>query len=363
MSIRTPLMTLATTVALIAGSTAVYADSPREWGYWDAATAAGPGDAGNDGFSDMTLSQDINTAKNNNAGSRLNSDQNTTRFNRDVDAPDTKALGTDYVAYNICYYNCDNRKRARNHLKPKRAVKTAGKTYARVTPNADASSAQLQLVGDYNGKSFQYFDNDAKIFTRDKGDYSQSDISSKRPALYFSSGIKETYAGQDISAYFSGDMGIGKSYGSLLLGKPISAADIAKQFRIGQSYNFAGRSHYGSNVNIKVNFQKANWKGNWSKVKKMHNGFKASGSITGSTLISNKVKGFGKKNAVGFVKKGSVDATLVGVINGTDASKAAIIGKTVLTVKKRRGTKKVADIFAAKAVVKTPKVLKPAIVR
>lgn len=352
-------------VALTLGCTLTYADSPREWGYWDAATAAGPNDAGNDGFSNMTSSENLNTAKNNNPGNNLNNEQNTTRLSRNVNAntAGTGNLGTEYVVYNICYYHCDNSKRARLHLKPKRAVKTAGKAYATITPNADTGSAQLQLAGSYNGKVFKYFDNNASLKTKSSGDYRVTTINSDRPALSYISQVEETYAGETVSAYFGGDMSIGTSAGNVLIGKPISATDIAKQFRIGQTYRFAGTSHYGSNVNIKVNFQKAKWNGNWSKIKDMHNGFKASGNITGSTLTSNKVKGFGKKKAVGFVKKGIVDATLVGVINGTDASKAAVLGKTVLTVKKRKGTKKVADIFAATAVVKTPKVLKPAVVK
>jgi len=357
MTIRTSLVTLATATALMAVSATTLADSPREWGYWDAATAAGPGTGGNDGFSKMTYSQNINNANNNNNGGQLNNEQNTTRLGRDVFIPDTGEAGTNYVTYNICLYGCDNRRGSRL-----RVAKTAGKAYAKVTPNADATSAQLQLAGDYNGNSFKFFDNNAYLYTHSHGDHSQTVVGSKRPSLRFWSIIEQTYAGKDVGAYSTGHMGIDNSFGFVLLGKPITATEIAKQLRIGQTYHFAGRSFYGSDVNIKVNFQKAKWNGSWSS-QRYHNGFKAKGAIKGSTLISNKVKGFGKKGAVGFVKKGVVDATLVGVINGKDATKAAVIGKTILTVKKRRGTKKVADIFAAQGVAKAPKIVKPAIVK
>ncbi len=338
-AIRTPLVTLAATMLLTFGATLAYADSPREWGYWDAATAAGPGDAGGDGFSNLASSQNINTAKNNNSGNSLNNEQNATRL-KDNPTVNPTEITREYIAYNICNHNCDNRRRDR------KTVKTAGKMHVNVTSGANPPKAKLSMFGTFNGMDFVTVDNDAGIKSFTSGLYSEEVVHS----TFFYAKIEATYDNESQSPFYGGGIVLNRSSGNVLIGKPISATDIAKQFRLGQQYHFAGSSYLGANVKLAVNFQKATWNGNWSKVKNIHNGFKASGNITGNSLTSNKVKGFGKKRAIGFVKKGNVDATLVGVIKGTDASKAGVIGKTVLTVKKRRGTKKVADIFSATAV-------------
>lgn len=141
-----------------------------------------------------------------------------------------------------------------------------------------------------------------------------------------------------------------------MYGKPVIAAQIAEQMRLGQTYNFTGSSYMGSYVQVAVNFQNATWNGTWSSSSTYNNqtnqwavaqnGFTAAGAISGSTLASNSVTGTGAAG-IGFVTGGKVDATLVGVINGIDASAAAVIGKSVVTVQQAVGTTTVGDIFSA----------------
>lgn len=348
-STRTASLTFAVAVALTLGSTAANADSPREWGYWDAATAAGPNDAGSDGFSNMTTSQDINTATNNNSGNSLNNEQNTTRFNRGSVVAENgnqaeAESSINYVAYNICS-NCNS---SSKKLSKSHAI-TAGKVNVNVVSPLESDNANLTVSGTFNGGTFELQDENAKLTTKTKkgGRLIETFIEGKNKEnnAIFTSQLEKNRNGENVQPFFSGSV-VGAA--DFLLGKPMSASQITSQLRLGQTYKFTGQSYYGSKVNMSVNFQKATWKGEWSGIKSLHNGFKANGSISGSSLTSNKVKGIGKKIA-GFVKNGSVDATLVGVINGTNASKAGVIGRTVLNVKQVKGTKSVGDIFKAKA--------------
>ncbi len=362
-------------LTLILGCTLTYADSPREWGYWDAATAAGPGDAGNDGFSNLAASQSLNNAENNNAGGQLNNEQNATRLGRNINQNQANQLipQSDYVAYNICYSNCNGQTNNRYHYYYYEAPETAGKLYVNVdkgerlnhrtsyrwygTNTYENYDASVSVAGSYNGQAISTNDTPATIRTsthtrRYSRPFEYSNLYVSLDNLDTNFQLDYKHNGISQHAFTSSSLyGKNGSYGYSYVGKPLDATAIAKQFRLGQVYNFSGGSFFGSRVNIAVNFQKAAWKGTWSGTSAYygtkHNGFSATGNIiSDSTLISKTVNGTGPAG-IGFVKGGKVDATLVGVINGPNSVKSAIIGKTVVDVQQAVGTKTMGDIFHA----------------
>lgn len=358
----TKTLTIKLAIGLVLVSNVALADSPREWGYWDAATAAGPGDGGNSGFSNMTNSQSINTNANNNPGNNLNNEQNSTRLGRAVNVPQdgVTAAADSYIGYTFCLKGCGvgaesigkfdlkvDQAKQPNHV-------SSNKRKTRETAYFDSAFA---VNGVYNGIPFamdnQYAELTETTNIRRSGKVVyQRDISTYGYGYLFNVKLDHQIDGKDKLPYTNGSIMFDKSISTAVLGTPIDARSIATQLRLGQTYNFRGSSFLGSKVNIAVDFQNANWKGRWSKVGKVHNGFRASGAIDGSALISSKVKGIGKRANVGFVKGGKVDARLVGVISGKDASKAGVIGSTVINVKQRKGVKSIGDVFTAKAVVK-----------
>ncbi len=351
------LLTLNLVAALVLTSNITLADSPRSWGYWDAATAAGPNDGGNDGFSTMTNSQNINNVQNQNNGNNLNDSQNDTRFNRgSVQLPNATlaALPEEYVGYTFCVAGCAKGADSvgKFNLTLREGEQTSNKTSGR--KEVATYDNEFDATGKYNGVSFAMNNESAKT-TVNKRTARSGKVFYKRnmtDGSLFDVTLDDKINGESKLPYTKGGIAFWPSKSVAFLGKPVDATSIAAQLRLGQSYNFRGKSMLGSNVKITVDFLNASWKGRWSKAGKVHNGFRANGGIDGATLLSTKVKGLGKKRNIGFVKGGQVDATLVGVINGRDASKAGVIGSTVINVKQKRGTKVIGDVFSTKAIVK-----------
>lgn len=359
---NTKTLTIKLAIALALVSNVTLADSPREWGYWDATTAAGPGDVGNGGFSNMTNSQSININNNNNPGNNLNNEQNATRLGRAVNVPQegVATAADNYIGYTFCLYGCGvgNESIGKFDLTIDQAKQpTYVSSNKRNTQQTAYYDSAFDVEGVYNGIPFTMNNQYAEIKETTKTKRSgkvmhQRDISTYGYGYLFSMNLNNQVDGVDKRPFNKGFIMFDKSISTAVLGTPIDARSIASQLRLGQIYHFRGSSFLGSKVNIAVDFQNANWKGRWSKIGKVHNGFRASGAIDGSSLISSKVKGLGKRTSIGFVESGKVDATLVGVINGKDASKAGVIGSTVIDVKQRRGVKSIGDVFTAKAVVK-----------
>jgi len=356
-------------VYLIAQSPAK-ADSPRSWGYWNAGPAAGVGSQGAGGVNLNT--NNLNTVENENNGDNLNNSQNTTRVNNRIaeQANSNQILITEprseYVAYNICLSNCIGRD----------AIPvTAGKMYIDIDQEAkpfntdrldfgfffyesNYYNAQVSLDGTYNGAQLNSIDygvvNDTTLITG-AGIQKRKSFYVKQAAFPMTSTeLSSSYDGINNYVYHTAQL-LGQSFGYYYFGKPMIASQIATQLSLGNTYQFSGLSQLGSKVNVAVNFQKANWSGTWS-ASKAHNGFSAGGAITSSTLSSNNVKGLGRAGN-GFVTGGKVNATLVGAINGVDASKAAVIGNAVVNVQQSVGTTSVGDIFAARA-VRQPTIVK-----
>jgi len=358
--------TLAVTIVLtqLLASNVAQADSAREWGYWDAATAAGSSSVGDDGFSNMTTSQNINTAKNDNTGDNLNSDGQATRFNRGAFETAGTAASTpkgDYVGYNLCYYNCTGT--GAHH-----DGQVAGKFYVSKGAERVAKGSRYESTHLVNGQP-HYVQTQKFYDATITGSYQGASFNMNSGTLHevetvYHYGTEYNYFelnGSDGNVKLSSHMMMfteisdGNTRGWVQIGKPVAATQIAAQLRLGQTYNFSGHSYRGSSVNVAVNFQKATWNGSWSgpRAGVRHNGFTAAGGISGATLTSQRVNGAGNAGA-GFVTGGKVNATLIGAINGTDVSNASIIGSTVVNVQQTNGTKISADLFTARA-NKTPR--------
>lgn len=295
---------------------------------------------------------------------------------------------SDYVGYTMCYSNCSatrvgtvyidvtqgaERVADRSHYEDTWNYYWDGTTYKYVY-DTNHYDGNLAITGTFNGAAFNvndnapdlakqtytYYENGTQYYT---GSYTY--INSKTENAYFGAQLSYASNGVDYSGPVrGGEIGTGNSWGQVLFGKPVAATQIAEQLRLGQTYNFYGYSFNGSNVQIAVNFQNATWNGAWgasyndmgprmmmegpSVSQTYHTGFTAAGGISGSTLASKSVTGAGPAG-VGFVTGGKVDATLVGVINGTDASAAAVIGKSVVTVQQAVGTTTVGDVFSAQS--------------
>ncbi|MDI1299394.1 hypothetical protein [Methylotenera sp.] len=375
---------LAVAVALsqLMVSNIAQADSVHEWGYWDAATAAGPSSGGDAGIGNISV-QNFNTAQNN-TGKSIPTDQRLVGIDNGQFVTANAADTGGYVGYTLCYYNCNGGSGYYN-------ATTAGTIHFDVTqgperldehshyvgevyPWSDGKpyyvqdtnhyNGKLVVTGTYDGAAFNINDSAPDLSTNVTsyywGDtYGNSYVNSENDNTSFNAYLGSTYNGvANNNSYSTSSIGNNTSNGQYFYGKPVSATQIAEQVRLGQTYNFSGGSFMGSRVAIAVNFQNATWNGTWSSSNdyshynnetgyaKAQNGFAAAGNISGSTLASNSVTGAGVAG-VGFVTGGKVDATLVGVIKGTDASAAAIIGKTVVTVQQAIGTKTVGDIFSA----------------
>lgn len=358
------------------------ADSVREWGYWDAATAAGPSSGGDAGIGNISV-QNFNTTQNT-TGQNIPTDQRVIGIDNGQFLTANAADTGGYVGYTLCYYNCNGGSGYYN-------ATAAGKINFDVTQGPERLAdhthyvspvypwsnekpyyiqdmsfyeGKLVVKGTYDGSAFSIDDSALQLYNYSTSyytgeTYSNSYVNSETENSYFNAYLGSTYNGvENNNIYNQGSIGNGTSNGQFYYGKPVSATQIAEQMRLGQTYNFNGGSYMGSQVAIAVNFQNATWNGSWSSsydynsynnqtgYAKLQNGFTAAGGITGSTLASNSVTGVGPAG-VGFVTGGKVDATLVGVIKGTDASAAAVIGKTVVTVQQAIGTKTVGDIFVA----------------
>lgn len=381
-------ITLAVAVALsqLVASNVALADSVREWGYWDSPSAAGPNSPGSDGFNNIRV-ENISTNNNSNGGSSTGDQRIVGIDNSQFAANNAVTVPvSDYVGYTFSYAPFGEPKAGTVYIDIAQGAERVadrqnyeyvydccyyyyGGTYKYVYQN-NFYDSQLAIKGTFNGETFNLEDSAATLSNYNTAyyyndmfqyNYGNSNISSESGNTYFSAQLGSSFNGQDNSSPFKyGYISTSNASGPVLFGKPVSATQIAEQLRLGQTYNFSGGSSLGSSVQIAVNFQNATWNGTWSPVgdrkaiqmlapmpnSNLHNGFSAAGGISGSTLTSSSVTGAGSVGA-GFVTGGKVDATLVGAINGLDASAAAVIGKTVVNVQQTVGTATIGDTFSA----------------
>lgn len=371
---------LAVTLALgqLAFGDVAQARAVDEWGYWNASTSAGPDSGGIDGFGNFIV-YNTNTTQNNN-NQQFDGDQRIFGVNPSfLVAPDVQG---GYVGYTLCYNSCNG-----GNLPT-----TAGTINLEVTQGAERVANHQHNVGEVyswsNGQPFyvqdvRYYDGklvatgtfEGAAFSINDGaaslqndtttyywgtTYNNTYLKSRTDSAVVSANLSNGYNGVESPVRWA-NLYINDGSGVARFGKPIAAAQIAEQLRLGQTYNFYGRSYMGSDVQIAVNFQNATWNGTWSQSyindsynsvtgqkAIAQNGFTAAGGISGSALASNSVTGVGA-TGVGFVTGGTVDATLVGMISGTDASAAGVIGRSIVTVQQAVGTATVADIFQAQA--------------
>jgi hypothetical protein len=378
---RTPssvALAIAMALSQLVASNIAQADSVHEWGYWDAATAAGSSSGGDDGFSNVTVN--TTTTPNSTTGQNIHTDQRVIGTDNGQFLLAANAVPiSDYVGYTICYNGCGatrvgtvyidvtqgaERLADHTHYVEQAYWWTGGNPY--YVQDTSYYDGKVAITGTFNGQAFNLNDSAPNLqntsYTYYYGDTnSYNYVNSKTENANFDAQLNYTYNGVDYSGPVKGgSIGTGDSWGQVLFGKPVAATQIAEQLRLGQTYNFSGGSQMGSYVQIAVNFQNASWNGTWSASNNgprmlmiepgvsqdFQNGFTASGGISGSTLASKSVTGMGTAG-LGFVTAGKVDATLVGVIRGTDASAAAVIGKTVITVQQAVGTKTMGDVFSA----------------
>ena len=349
------------------------ADSARSWGYWDVAPAAGNTGQVDTNYSRLANSAPTTDAGDNQTGEEINTTQNITGLAR---GSVNSANGTqksiaaeivspvvyvpeighaDYVAYLECVSDCygDNRTIGLVGLTAEgfNYVGTSDPIVGRDSVR-QITTYQTKMTGQgaYDGMLF-YLSDDAASIRHDETSFLNGQYI-ERLIIDAASGGNSMTA---MSDGFSDATGIASintesGFGKAVWGKPIVASEIESQMRLGQSYRFSGSSVHAS-VEITVDFQNASWDGAWITTSgAAHNGFTAGGDITGSTLISDQLTGAGQVGAVGYVNGGKVHATLTGVIHGTDASKAAVIGQSSINVQQVVGTKQLLTNFTAHGV-------------
>lgn len=378
-------LAIAMALSQLVASNIAQADSVREWGYWDASTAAGPSSGGDTGIDNISV-QNFNTAQNTATGQNIPKDQRVVGVDNGQFLLAANGVPmSDYVGYTMCYEGCGATRVGTVYINVTQgAERVADRSHSEDTYNywSDTTykyvydtnhyDGNLAITGAFNGSAFNINDNAPDLAKQTTtvyangnqyDDYSNTYINGESENAYFEAYLSSTNNGVDNNGpYQYGGIGTDTSWGNVLFGKPVAATQIAEQLRLGQTYNFNGYSNNRSNVQIAVNFQNATWNGTWGASndymgrmidgpgmsQTYHNGFNAAGGISGSTLASKSVTGAGVAG-VGFVTGGKVDATLVGVINGIDASAAAVIGKSVVTVQQAVGTTIVGDVFSAQS--------------
>jgi hypothetical protein len=322
MSKRTSNTSLAIAIALsqLLTSQLANAESVHEWGYWESAPPAEKKEI------DIAIN-DIETSRNN-----MNTllDRTATALPAD----------TGWIGYNLanpCYSGCDN-------------INTPNKTDQYVAgymtlalnnmgaPVAPANGdsvikmkgypGTVTATGTFGGSPLNFSDSAEYFFPDSQGAFSTGE------SLVGYMSTNDSIIPGDYNRAFSaqGNMGIGYGSGSMLIGLATPLTQMTEQLRLGQVYSYFGRSNLGSNVNIGVSFANASWEGSWSGTRGQHNGFGAGGTITGNTMTSTNVTGYGENNVNGHVTGGKIDGTFIGTFAATDASNTAIIGKEVLTV-------------------------------
>lgn len=346
------------------------ADSPRSWGYWDAAPAAGPSTQRVKGYSQLTSSEPTTDASDNQNGEQINTTQNITGLQRgSVRSRQSNQASTlkeavtpvvvvpeipysDYIAYFECKTGCDGDdlsiSKVGFNLESVNDINVNQRFGSTALNQTTTYEVGLSATGLYDGQAFHLTDDAATIrhfetFSFD-GNFREQVIVSTTSGANSLSGRAGSFSDVTGIATINTEQGSGQA----VWGKGMVASEIQAQMRIGQSYRFSGRSTHAS-VEMSVDFQNASWNGSWiTSGSGPHNGFTAGGGFTkAGTLKSNFVNGSGTVGIDGFVKSGVVDASLTQAIHGA-ANGIGVVGQSNLEVIKNGGTQRVIENFSAR---------------
>lgn len=345
------------------------ADSPRSWGYWDAALAAGPSTQRVKGYSQLTSSAPTTDTSDNQNGEQINTTQNITGLQRgSVSSRQSNQTTTlkeavvpivvvpeipysDYIAYFECKTGCDGDdlsiSKVGFNLESVNDINVNQRLGSTALNQTTTYDVGLSASGLYDGQAFHLADDAATIrhfetYSFD-GSYREQVIVSADSGVNSLTGRAGSFSDVAGIATINTELGSGQA----VWGKRMLASEIQAQMRIGQSYRFSGRSTYAS-VEMVVDFQNASWNGSWiTSGSAPHNGFSAGGGFTKSgTLTSDFVKGSGVARIDGFVKSGRVDATLTKAIHGT-SNGMGVVGQSNVEVVNNGKTKRVIESFSA----------------